>query len=65
MEPEVHQISLISEKSVVIYNIYSQEGNYFEGRRVNSIFEWKTHQIQLNNTPKLQPLWNHQPPNHP
>ena len=29
MEPEVHQISLISEKSVVIYNIYSQEGNYF------------------------------------
>ena len=25
----------------------------FEGRRVNSFFEGKTHQIQLNNTPKL------------
>ena len=47
-----------------LYIIYTlQRVIAFRGRKVNSYFEGKTHQIQLINTPKLIFFLNHQPPN--
>ena len=56
MEPEVHQVLLwLYQENPWLYIIYTlQTVIIFEGRRVNSNFEGKTHQIQLINTPKLQ-----------
>ena len=55
----------ISGKLVVMYNIYSPECNYFR-REEGKFLSWgETHQIQLNNTPKLHFFLNHQPPNPP
>ena len=47
----------------IIYTL--QRVIIFEGRTVNFFFEGKNHQIQLNNTPKVQFFLNHQPPNQP
>ena len=56
MEPEVHQVLLwLYQENPWLYILYTlQTVIIFEGRRVNSNFEGKTHQIQLINTPKLQ-----------
>ena len=57
---------MVDQENQWLFIIYTlQMVIIFEGRRVNSFFEGKTHQIQLNNTPKLQFFLNHQPPNQP
>ena len=56
MEPEVHPVLLwLYLENTWLYIICTlQRVIIFWGRRVNSNFEGKTHQIQLINIPKLQ-----------
>ena len=65
IEPEVYQVCGISVISVIIYKMYSPQGNYFLREEGKFLCWGETHQIQLNNTPKLQFFLNHQPPKQP